>query len=188
MPSNHRGTRPPLRVVPSRLTMTAVSSPALEIQMRLSALSPHTCRTPPHVHRGDVAGRDWFGLRAVPERGRHAGSSSRAGGANSRQSPQSGDALRGQLSDCDSRTMKIYRVVTVKYREIAWIVFSCGLNGSCGEFAFVTLRYHTDRLQSLKFRIWITLKARRMPVLIECTRTPINRYPRSDPRPTTAAP
>ena len=47
MPSNHRGTRPPLRVVPSRLTITAVSSPALEIQMRLSALSPHTCRTPP---------------------------------------------------------------------------------------------------------------------------------------------
>jgi hypothetical protein len=36
--------------------------------------------------------------------------------------------------------MKIYQALKVKYREIAWIVFSCGLNGSRGETLALTLR------------------------------------------------
>jgi hypothetical protein len=36
--------------------------------------------------------------------------------------------------------MKIYQALRVKYREIAWIVISCGLNGWRGESLGLTLR------------------------------------------------
>ena len=42
--------RPPLSVVPSSVVMTAVSLPAPETQMRLSARSPQMCRTPPSTN------------------------------------------------------------------------------------------------------------------------------------------